>query len=560
MRHVIWALAITLLAGGVLADPYPTDRDRIISEADTFHSLEWYCSSSNIYVAGSPGYENAECDYSTPGWYTNMPYKWGGYDTVDGFLDDMALGRGAGDIDTSGTNSNCSGVDCSGYVSRTWESGRYSTATFANASFPIDWEDLRMGDALNRAGSHIRLFIRWEDASTLWVYEATAGAGHPWRVVKRTLPITSFSGYIPIRYDLDGDTTNFVRIDDEPTVQWVVENGLGNVWIPFDGEASDGFRLQHSTDGSAWATLQTEATLGSAAFRADVSGVSAGANHFYRVCSVNSGVPTAWSDTLAYRQPQAGGASVLIVDGIDRWRTQGGDNPGHTFLVPVAESLGRLGYGYESCSNEMVAAGMIDLSDYDVVIWLLAEESTFDETVSRGEQFHIEDYLEGGGNLFISGSEMGWDLDHLSPSADAPRFWDVTDEGFMLDYLKFDLDDDGTGGNGYVASGVASTPMDGLSIHFDDGTHGTYDVAYPDCYALQGSAEAWLTYPGYSDRVAMGAWEGMFGSGVVTGCVVTMGFGLEAVYTDSERDDLLLGVMTYFGAAVPVELSVFAAD
>jgi hypothetical protein len=55
-------------------------------------------------------------------------------------------------------------------------------------------------------------------------------------------------------------------------------------------------------------------------------------------------------------------------------------------------------------------------------------------------------------------------------------------------------------------------------------------------------------------------YEGTFGSGVATGRVVTMGFGLETVYTDSERDDLIMGVMTYFGAPVPVELSVFESD
>ncbi len=542
MHRALWIAVLASLAGALGADPYPTDRDRIISEADTFYNIDWYCSADNIYVSGSSGYENSRCEYTTPGWYINMPYKWGGYDTVDGFLSDMAIGRGAGDTDSSGTNSSCSGVDCSGFVSRTWESGRFATASFYKASFGIDQEDLRMGDAVNRAGSHIRLFVRWEDSTHIWIYEATT-AVDPGRVTLRSLSYTPSSSYVPIRYDRDDDSTSFVRIDPEPTVQWVVRSGSQAAWIPFDGEADLGYHLEHSTDGAAWTTLQSEATLGSAAFRADVSGLALDTDHLFRVVAVNSGDSTAPSDTLAIRLNGAGDPRILIVDGMDRWRTLGGDNPGHTFLVPVAQSVGRLGHPYESCSNEMVTTGMVKLSDYTAVIWLVGEDSNDDETISRGEQYHIQQYLEQGGQLFLSGTEIAYDLDHRSSGT---RFQDPTDGPFMADYLHIDYDSDGASGNGHLASGVAGTPCAGLSVNFDDGTHGTYDVIYPDSFTAEGGAAAWLTYPSNGEN-ALVAYEGTFGSATATGQVVTMGIPLETVHVDAERDALLNAVLTEFG-------------
>jgi Putative Ig domain len=557
MRLALCSLALVLLVAPLNADPYPTDRDRILSEADTFYNLEWYCSANNIYVAGSPGYVDSRCEYTVPGSYTNMAYKWGGYDTVDGFLSDMAIGRGAGDTDSSGVNSNCSGVDCSGYVSRLWECGRFATASFYRASFDIDQEDLRMGDAVNKAGSHIRLFVRWEDSTHIWVYESTTGVD-PGRVTLRSLSYTPSSSYVPIRYDRDDDSTSFVRIDPEPTIQWVTRSGAQSAWIPFDGEADSGYRLEHSTDGVAWTTLQTESTLGSGAFRADVAGLALDTDHLFRVVAVNSGGPTAPSDTLALRLDGLGDPRILLVDGMDRWRTEGGGNPGHTFLVSVAQSLGRLGHPFESCSNEMVAVGMVDLQGYDAVIWLVGEDSTDDESISRGEQFHIRRYLEQGGQLFLSGSEIAWDLDHQGSST---RFQDPTDGPFMTDCLRIGYDSDGSSGNGYQASGIAGTPCEGLSLNFDDGTHGTYDVTYPDSFTLGAGAEAWLTYASHGEN-ALVAFEGTFGSSTATGRVVVLGIPLETIHVDAERDALLTAVMGFFGfaAAGTPEIAPIADD
>lgn len=531
------ALLFAGLTLSAAAQPYPTDRDRILSEADTYYNCDWYCADANIY----PPSTGLRCDYQAPGWQHGVAYEWGGYSTLDAFLDGIAAGLGAGNVDTSeGDHASCVGVDCSGYVSRIWECGRYATATFHRASVQIDQEDLRMGDAVNWAGHHIRLFIRWEDATHIWVYESTTGVD-PGRVMMRSLSYTPSSSYVPIRYHIDD--TNCVRVDPEPTIQWVVASGADSAWIPFDGEADLGYRLEHSTDGAAWETLRTEATLGSAAFRADLPGLAPATDHFFRVIAVNAGPTlTAPSDTLALRLGDAGAPKILLVDGMDRWRTLGGGQPGHTFLVPVAQSLGRLGLPYESCSNEMVAVGMVSLADYAAVIWLVGEDSTTDEAISRGEQHHIRRYLEGGGQLFLSGSEIAWDLDHRGS---ATRFHDRTDQPFMSECLHLDFASDGSAGNGHRATGLPSTPLAGADVRFDDGSHGTYDVRYPDSFTAEGGAVACMTYP--VGGTAGVAWEGVIAGGTAPARTVTLGFGLETVWDDTERDDLLRRVLVFFG-------------
>src|SRR5690606_12804878 len=69
------------------------------------------------------------------------------------------------------------------------------------------------------------------------------------------------------------------------------------------------------------------------------------------------------------------------------------------------------GVHVDSTSNEAVISGAVNLGDYDTVIWILGEESTEDKTFNVSEQSKVQQFIAGGGNLFLSGSEIGWDLD-----------------------------------------------------------------------------------------------------------------------------------------------------
>ncbi|WP_112268309.1 hypothetical protein [Lentzea terrae] len=93
-------------------------------------------------------------------------------------------------------------TDCSGYVSMAWGARHsYTTRDIHYISHEIPRADLQPGDALNDAGSHVALFLRWADAARTQpvVREQARPNGSP--TVERTWSAATASKYTPIRYD-----------------------------------------------------------------------------------------------------------------------------------------------------------------------------------------------------------------------------------------------------------------------------------------------------------------------------------------------------------------------
>ena len=61
---------------------------------------------------------------------------------------------------------------------------------------------------------------------------------------------------------------------------------------------------------------------------------------------------------------------------------------------------------------------------------MLGDESYLDATFDRDEQVIVKNYLQNGGRLFVSGSEVGYDLANLGNSYD---------QFFFSDFLKAKL-------------------------------------------------------------------------------------------------------------------------
>jgi hypothetical protein len=94
-----------------------------------------------------------------------VPYRWGGYmSSLDSFAKHLEAGRLAGD-DCTCRNANCvypksTGMDCSGFVSYAWQTGRYFTTGSLPGqavSKPVLWHDLSPADIVNKPRSHVRL-------------------------------------------------------------------------------------------------------------------------------------------------------------------------------------------------------------------------------------------------------------------------------------------------------------------------------------------------------------------------------------------------------------------
>lgn len=250
-------------------------------------------------------------------------------------------------------------------------------------------------------------------------------------------------------------------------------------------------------------------------------GLPADSAVFVRLSAHNSFGSSGYSEVLTVLPKSTPRKEMLIVNGFDR--TSEGNT--FNFTRQHANAIVRTNTGFVSATNDAVENGLFQLSRYPVVDYILGEESTADETFSDSEQSIMTDYLENGGSLFISGSEIAWDLDYKGTS---------TDNVFFHNYLKAEYSADapgGVSGTYYSASGVSGGIFETLNdFYFDDGTHGTYDVEYADALIPKGGADEILHYPEVSEHNIAGvSYEGEFGSSDSTGRLVYLGFPFETI-------------------------------
>lgn len=307
------------------------------------------------------------------------------------------------------------------------------------------------------------------------------------------------------------------------------------------GDAADSYRVYVSQDGYGWADGVVVAGTSY-----DLTGLAAGEVVYVRVSAINAGGESFPSPVVAAQVPDSGTQPpLLIVDGFDRidrsmllpqWdsvalgtnlRTRLDHMNTYAFMREHAESAALFGCGFDGAVNEAVAAGIVSMAGYQAVDWICGEESTSDETFSSQEQTRVSAYLDGGGGLFVSGAEVGWDLDAMGATSDRT---------FYNSYLKSDYsaDDAGVG----LAAGVSGSIFDGLSgIGFDtDGTH-TYNVDYPDAIIATGGSTTAMNYTGTSYKAAV-VYDGSFR-------IVSFGFPFETIIDEADRDDVMDRVLDF---------------
>ena len=253
----------------------------------------------------------------------------------------------------------------------------------------------------------------------------------------------------------------------------------------------------------------------------------------------NEGKTGLASDTYYFRESQ-NGKYALIVDGYDRVSTDlGWKLPYHSISGYYAKALPE-NWGYTTCDNLAIENGNINMSDYDCVLWFCGDESVTDETFSSEEQEKVKIFLESGGNLFVSGSEIGFDLSASGSSAD---------KSFYNNYLKTKYSGDDA--NDLSVYGMAGTRFDGVSFNYGNSS-ALYEEDYPDLiYKINGS-EVILLYSQYA-RAGV-AYIGPFGTSSDTGKVVSFGFPFETISDEANRIDVMGRIIELFEADFEVSI------
>jgi hypothetical protein len=271
-----------------------------------------------------------------------------------------------------------------------------------------------------------------------------------------------------------------------------------------------------------------------------ITGLTANQLCFVKISAFDSinNITSGISEVLA-AVPSTQNDSILLVNGFDRAIT------GNTydFVRQHGTSIFNYGKFVESCTNEAVTDNLLSLANYRIVDWILGEESTANETFSTTEQSFVTAYLQQGGELFTSGSEIGWDLDHSGTTSD---------KQFYNNYLKASYVADApnnTAGSCYASlqQSLANSIIGYAdTVKFDNGTHGTYNVNYPDVIVpLNGSASD-LHYTTSINDIACVHFAGTFTGGTKSGKMVYLAYPFETIYAAADRDSVMKYVLDFF--------------
>ncbi|MDZ7288319.1 MAG: hypothetical protein ONB44_00095 [candidate division KSB1 bacterium] len=305
-----------------------------------------------------------------------------------------------------------------------------------------------------------------------------------------------------------------------------------------------GYRLSASSDNASWTLAMGEGQLTKTTTQAELGTITA--ERYFRLTAVDTVSPpneSISSDVYGIASSTRG-ERLLIVDGFDRFGGSGSwQQPWHWFVFSHGRAIAGNGFAFETCANEAVISGLVNLQDYQAVFWLLGDESTVDETFSATEQTKVKAYLQNGGNLFVSGSEVAWDLDVQAKGA-------TSDDAFLRDYLKADYASDDA--NNYSVSGVAGGIFAGLNFNYGSSP---YPEDYPDAINAVGGGTICLRYGNGLNAGVQFA--GVFPGGTQPGKLIYLAFPFETISTAVSQKEVIRRVLEFFfgttGVADPGE-------
>lgn len=295
-------------------------------------------------------------------------------------------------------------------------------------------------------------------------------------------------------------------VGDELEVSWSATTDS-----VYSNSASDKYRVYTSPDGLLFDPNYIEVSGTSTTLPlTDCDPV------YVRVTAVNDAGESLDSRVVGSAKPHEGGARVLYVDGVDReLKSVYAPNNPRTYarIYGPAFLAARDGVGFDMTTRDG-ANKAIAGQDYDVVVWASGETSTRKRTFSSQDQTVINELLERGTRILVSGAEIGWDLVEQGSSSDKSFFQDSLGAKFVADSAgttKFNADTFGLG-----------------DLTFGDCSKDASCVDWPDVLDKRSGGEVVLSYP-----------SGAAGVKSPDGQAILVGFPLETVVGASKRVELI---------------------
>ncbi len=299
-----------------------------------------------------------------------------------------------------------------------------------------------------------------------------------------------------------------------PQLLYALGNDSGDwelAWLPNDSLDMAGYDFYFSFDGTNW-NYQSgiSAQLGPQDTLWLQNNFPENTSIYFRLQAYdNSALQNSSDFSSSYGvRLKSSGPEVLIVDAV---------NPGEVARQDVAfdygEIFGGLDLSFNTASVAALESDRIDLQDYTVVICFAGGTSPQfgDSALTK-----LQTYLQAGGNLILTGSRVAGTLAAGS----------TAERQFLGDYLHAARSDSAAAN---TVSGVVATFLEEFSGALPGGDY--YDVLTP----LGG--EAVLQYS--ENAIAAIFYEGLFGSGSVTGRTALLAFPAEQLAGENENTELI---------------------
>ena len=328
-------------------------------------------------------------------------------------------------------------------------------------------------------------------------------------------PTYSVHGMVPFSRVLFGPPSGTYTTDqftimnlgalDTYTIELVVDNAPAGWEVEFVDDLGG---IHTSTFVFA---LDNEVT---APFHVNVKPTSLGqADFHFEVTSAN--LTTTLSIPFAYFTE---GLEIMLVD----------DDGGEDYELYFSDVLDTLGMTYGVWNRDISPLAVEVAQNFDMIIWNVGLGYP---TLNADDQDFLTGYLDAGKSLFITGQDIGWELNDGSPSQ------------WYQDYLHAIYIRDDT--NILDLDGVSGDPITGgLNLHIAGGT-GASNQAYPDeISAADASAVEILHYTGGF----CGAVRSI--DPTSNARVVYLGFGFEGIDSDLDRHDLLTAALEWMNPMI----------